>query len=92
MAEKNKKNSKDNVTVESYKNKIVTYLNTGKRLIPLNELETKCRTKKSGRDNFVQAFGELRTEGIVTVRKGMKVALCSRMGFKAAEVTRQHLR
>ncbi len=88
MAEKNKKHSKDNVTVESYKNKIVTYLSTGKRLIPLNELETKCRTKKSGRDNFVQAFGELRTEGIVTVRKGMKVALCSRMGFKAAEVTR----
>ena len=68
MAEKNKKHLKDNVTVESYKNKIVTYLSTGKRLIPLNELETKCRTKKSGRDNFVQAFGELRTEGIVTVR------------------------
>ena len=88
MAEKNKKNSKDKVTVESYKNKIVTYLNTGKRLIPLNELETKCRTKKSGRENFVQAFTELRDEGIVTVRKGMKVALCSRMGFKAAEITR----
>lgn len=88
MAEKNKKNSKDKVTVESYKNKIVTYLNTGKKLIPLNELETKCRTKKTGRENFVQAFTELRDEGVVTVRKGMKVALCSRLGFKAAEVTR----
>ncbi len=88
MAEKNKKNSKDKVTVESYKNKIVTYLNTGKRLIPLNELETKCRTKKTGRENFVQAFTELRDEGVVSVRKGMKVALCSRMGFKAAEITR----
>lgn len=88
MAEKNKKNSKDKVTVESYKNKIVTYLNTGKKLIPLNELETKCRTKKTGRENFVQAFTELRDEGVVTVRKGMKVALCTRLGFKAAEVTR----
>ena len=85
---KNFKNTKDKVTVESYKNKIVTYLNTGKKLIPLNELETKCRTKKSGRENFVQAFTELRDEGVVTVRKGMKVTLCSRMGFKAAEVTR----
>ncbi len=85
---KNFKNTKDKVTVESYKNKIVTYLNTGKKLIPLNELETKCRTKKSGRENFVQAFTELRDEGVVTVRKGMKVVLCSRMGFKAAEVTR----
>lgn len=85
---KNSKNSKDIVTVESYRNKIVTYLNTGKKLIPLNELETKCRTKKTGRDNFVQAFSELRDEGIVTVRKGMKVALCSRMCFKSAEITR----
>ena len=88
MADKNKKNSKNEITAESYKNKIVTFLNTGKKLIPLHELETKCRTKKSGRENFVQAFTELRDEGIVTVRKGMKVALCSRMGFKAAEVTR----
>ena len=88
MADKNKKNSKNEITAESYKNKIVTFLNTGKKLIPLHELETKCRTKKSGRENFVEAFTELRDEGIVTVRKGMKVALCSRMGFKAAEVTR----
>lgn len=84
----NKNNSKDKVTIESYKNKIVTFLNTGKRLIPLNELETKCRTKKSGRENFIQAFTELRDEGIITVRKGMKIALCSRMGFKTAEITR----
>lgn len=84
----NKNNSKDKVTVESYKNKIVTFLNTGKKLIPLNELETKCRTKKSGRENFIQAFTELRDEGIITVRKGMKIALCSRMGFKSAEISR----
>ncbi len=84
----NKNNSKEKVTIESYKNKIVTFLNTGKRLIPLNELETKCRTKKSGRENFIQAFTELRDEGIITVRKGMKIALCSRMGFKTAEITR----
>ena len=85
----NKKIKDDSVSIESYKNKIVTFLKANKkRLMPLNELETKCRTNKSGYENFAIAFDELRTEGIVTVRKGMKVALCSRMGFHVGEITR----
>lgn len=88
MAEKKKKNGAE-VSVESYKNKIKTFLKGyNKRLMPLSELETKCRTKKSGRENFIQAFTELRNEGVITVRKGMKAALCSKLGFKTAEITR----
>lgn len=51
MPEKRKKKSaakKSNslCSVESYKNKIVTFLKAyGKKLMPLSELESKCRTK-----------------------------------------------
>ncbi len=84
-----KKNSKENMAVENCKDKIVSVLNTNsKKLMALNELETKCRSKKAGKDCFTQAFTELRDEGVITVRKGMKIALCSRMGFVTAEVTR----
>lgn len=77
------------VSVESYKHKIVTFLKAGgKKMMPLSELESKCRTKKSGRENFAAAFDELRTEGVVTVRKGMKAALCSSLKLKPGEVTR----
>ncbi len=93
MSDKNKKKNtgKDNgqISVEKYRNMIVTFLNTNnKRLVPVADLETKCRTKKSGRENFLAAFDQLRTEGVVTVRKGMKAALCSRLGFQPAEITR----
>lgn len=88
MSEKKKK-SNAGVSVESYKNKIVTFLRSnGKRLMSIDALETKCRTKKSGRESFLKAFAELRDEGVVTVRKGMKAALCSKLGFKTAEITR----
>lgn len=77
------------VSVESYRNKIVTFLQSyGKKLMPVSELETKCRTKKNGREQFTAAFAELRDEGVITVRKGMKAALCSRLGLKVGEVTR----
>ena len=59
MSEKTKKKSaaKKIVTAENYKNKIVTFLQTyDKKLMPLSELETKCRTKKSGREEFTVAF------------------------------------
>jgi len=75
--------------IDSFKNKIVTFLaKNNKRTMPLNELETKCRSKKTGHQNFCTAFDELRTEGKVTVRKGMKVALCSRLEMYPATVTR----
>ncbi len=76
-------------SVESYKNKILTFLKkSDKKLVSLSDLESKCRTKKNGRENFAAAFGELRTEGIIMMRKGMKVALCSRMGCYPGVVTR----
>lgn len=76
-------------SVDSYKNKIITFLEKhDKKAMPLNELESKCRTKKNGRDNFVTAFGELRSEGVVMMKKGMKAALCSRMKCRPGTVSR----
>ncbi|MDE6678878.1 MAG: ribonuclease R [Ruminococcus sp.] len=84
-----KKNTSNKTDIETYKKKIITFLQTNsKKTMPINELETKCRTKKQGRDNFMNAFDELRTEGIITVRKGMKTGLCSRLNIYPATVTR----
>lgn len=94
MAEKSKKKQSEKksssvVSVESYKNKIVTFLKAyGKKTMPLSELEAKCRTKKSGRENFAAAFSELRNEGVVMMKKGMKAALCSRIDVFPGAVTR----
>lgn len=91
MSGKSKKKISNNpeISVESYKNKIVTFLKAyNKKLMTIAELEKKCRTKKSGRNNFVQAFDELRTEGVVAMRKGMKVALTERLGMHTGEITR----
>ena len=76
-------------SVETYKNKIVTFLKKhDKKTMQLSQLEAKCRTKKGGRENFAEAFSQLRTEGVVMVRKGMNVALCSRMNVFAGTVSR----
>ena len=76
-------------SVESYKNKIVTFLKAyGKKSMTISELESKCRTKKTGRENFTTAFAELRTEGVVMMKKGMKAALCSRINVYPGTVTR----
>lgn len=84
-----KKNISNKTDIETYKKKIITFLQTcNKKTMPVNELETKCRSKKQGRDNFINAFDELRTEGIITVRKGMKAGLCSRLNIYPATVTR----
>ncbi|MBP5432536.1 ribonuclease R [Ruminococcus sp.] len=94
MAEKPKKKQSEKkrssaATVESYRNKIVTFLKAyGKKSMPLSELESKCRTKKAGRENFAAAFSELRTEGVVMMKKGMKAALCSRINVYPGTVTR----
>lgn len=91
MSGKSKKKMSNNqeISVESYKNKIVTFLKAyNKKLMTVAELEKKCRTKKSGRNNFVKAFDELRTEGVVTMRKGMKAALSERIGMRTGEITR----
>ncbi|MDE6540276.1 MAG: ribonuclease R [Ruminococcus sp.] len=84
-----KKNNSKTTDIETYKKKIVTFLQTyNKKTMPINELENKCRTKKQGRENFMNAFDELRTEGIITVKKGMKTGLCSRLDIYPATVTR----
>ncbi len=92
MSGKSKKKNISNsseISVESYKNKIVTFLKSyNKRLMTVAELEKKCRTKKSGRNNFVQAFDELRSDGIIVMRKGMKAALAERLGMRTGEITR----
>ncbi|MBO5320299.1 MAG: ribonuclease R [Ruminococcus sp.] len=76
-------------SAESYKNKIVTFLSAyDKKLMPLSELESKCRTKKHGRDNFITAFDQLRTEGVIMMKKGMKTGLCSRLGVVCGTVSR----
>ena len=77
------------MTVESYKKKIVTFLSTyDKKVMPLSELESKCRTKKQGREDFIKAFDELRTEGVIMMKKAMKAGLCSRLNVQAGTVSR----
>lgn len=94
MSEKEKKKAAakkktGGCSVESYKHKIVTFLSAyGKKLMSLSELESKCRTRKHGRDNFTEAFGQLRTEGVIMMKKAMKVGLCSRLGIRSGKVTR----
>lgn len=84
-----KKNTSQKTDIETYKKKIITFLQTyGKKTMPISELENKCRSKKQGRDNFMKAFDELRTDGIITVRKGMKTGLCSRLDIYPATVTK----
>ena len=86
---KGKKAYSGKCSVESYRSRIMMFLGKNdKKLMPLNELESKCRTKKYGRDNFVTAFDQLRSEGIVMMRKGMKAALCSKMKCFPGKVTR----
>lgn len=89
---KKKSDTKKNTalcSVESYKNKIVTFLSAhDKKLMSVSELESKCRTKKQGRENFIKAFDELRTEGVIMMKKGMKTGLCSRLGVVCGTVTR----
>ncbi|MCM1315409.1 MAG: ribonuclease R [Prevotella sp.] len=86
---KKKNNSSNKTDIETYKKKIITFLQTyNKKTMPISELENKCRTKKQGRENFMNAFDELRTEGVITVKKGMKTGLCSRLNIYPAVVTR----
>ena len=84
-----KKNTSQKTDVATFKKKVITFLQTNnKKTIPISELETKCRSKKQGHENFMNAFDELRTDGIITVRKGMKVGLCSRLNMYPATVTK----
>ena len=84
-----KRKNSGGTDTEVFRKKIVTFLSAcEKKGMPINQLEAKCRTKKADRDGFIAAFDQLRTEGIIMVKKGMKAALCSRMGVYPATVTR----
>ncbi|MBQ8296325.1 MAG: ribonuclease R [Ruminococcus sp.] len=84
-----KKKISSALSVGSYKNKIVTFLEThDRKFMLLEELQKKCRSKKNGHENFTAALSELRTEGVILVRKGMKISLCSRMNCHPGTVSR----
>lgn len=86
---KNKGASAEKCSVENYRSKIMMFLGKhDKKFMLLGELEKKCRTKKYGRENFSTAFAQLRSEGIVTMHKGVKVGLCARLKYMPAEITR----
>ena len=75
MANKKRSSAKKTVSagsVENYKHKIVTFLTAyDKKSMPLSQLESKCRTKKQGRENFTEAFSQLRTEGVIMMKKNL---------------------
>lgn len=91
MSGKNKKKSKSSgkISTDSYKKQILTHLGVcDKKFINLSELAKKCRTKKYGYQNFETAVEELRSEGRILIRKGMKIALTSRLDCVAGKITR----
>ena len=91
MSDRSRKKAaaKKSSPVENYKKKIIAFLSAfDKKTMQLSQLESKCKTKKYGRDDFVMAFDELRTEGRITMKKGMKVGLCSRLDIFPGTVTR----
>lgn len=96
MAQKPKKKiqPKKNVqveknTVESYKNKIMTFLHqSAKGSLLSRELAAKCHSIKGNKENYAAAVRELTEEGIIVVRKQQKVILASKLGYMPANVTR----
>ncbi|MCC8136162.1 MAG: ribonuclease R [Ruminococcus sp.] len=94
MAEKSKKKAaakkpENHVSVEGYKNKIITFLEKhDKKSMQLSELEKKCRTKKYGQNAFSEALSQLRSEGRILIRKGVKISLTSRINCQAGSITR----
>ena len=94
MAGKSKKKTSEKkgasaVSVESYRNKIITFLKAnGKKPMPLARARDKVPHKKERKRKLHRRFPKLRDEGVITVRKGMKAALCSELGLKVGEITR----
>lgn len=83
------KNPEDSISTESCKNRIITFLEKhDKKFMMLSELQKKCRTKKNGVRSFTEALHQLRSEGIVIIRKNVKVSLCSRLRCFPGSVTR----
>ena len=61
-----KKTTEKTDMVTSYKHKIVTFLKAYKKdIMPINELETKCRTKKGGKGGQGKGQGKDQAEKLL---------------------------
>lgn len=70
---KKQKHEKPKHTVESYKNKIVLFLNQcGKKTLSSRELSAKCHSRQGGTANYNQALRELAEEGVIFIKKTAK--------------------
>lgn len=86
MSKKNTDNIK--YSVESYKNKIMTFLKASKKKAVLEkDLATVCRSRKGNPENYKKAVHELQREGLVIIRK-QKIILSQKYGYKTAKITR----
>lgn len=86
MSKKNTDNSK--YSVESYKNKIMTFLKASKKKsVSEKDLATACRSRKGNPENYKKAIQELQREGLVIIRK-QKIILSQKYGYKTAKITR----
>lgn len=66
----NKQPISDKYSVESYRNKILTFImKSGKKPIPLKELAAKCRSTRGNSKNFSSALNELVTSGEIYERR-----------------------
>lgn len=76
-------------SVESYKNKIMVFLNQNKKkVLSCSELAAKCHSRKGCQSNYNTALRELAEDGIIFIKKQQKVVLSSKMGYYPAKVTR----
>jgi len=76
-------------SVESYKNKILTFLKAhNKKTMLEKDLASKCRSRKGNPENFKKALQELRSEGFIIFKKQNKIALSRKLGYRTAKITR----
>ncbi len=87
MSKKN--TNSDKYSVESYKNKIETFLKAhNKKTMLEKDLAAKCRSRKGNPENYKKAVRELQSEGLIIIRKQGKISLSQRFGYKTAKITR----
>lgn len=84
-----KKNDSGKYSVESYKNKIETFLETyNKKAMSEKDLAAKCRSKKGNPENYKKAVQELQREGVIFIKKQGKIMLCKKLRYFTAKITR----
>ena len=60
-------------SVESYKNKIMVFLNQNKKkVLSCSELAAKCHSRKGCQSNYNTALRELAEDGIIFIKKQQK--------------------